>query len=81
MIEPTREALAGKVTLLAELSWWGDPAGPLGPKGDGVLGNVHAGNPLAAPVVLRYWATTLGFVGVHRAGGASASSWLAATMP
>ena len=33
-------------------NWWGDPAGPQGPKGDGVIGNLDAGSPLAAPVDL-----------------------------
>ena len=40
--------------LDARGNWWGDPAGPVGPKGDGVLGYVDAGNPLSAPVVLGY---------------------------
>lgn len=35
-------------------NWWGDPAGPQGPRGDGSGGNVDAGNPLAAPVNLGY---------------------------
>ena len=30
-------------------NWWGDPAGPDGPEGDGVEGIVDAGTPLAKP--------------------------------
>ena len=33
-------------------NWWGDPTGPQGANGDGVLGHVDAGNPLAAPLDL-----------------------------
>ncbi len=40
--------------LDARGNWWGDPAGPQGANGDGVLGYVDAGNPLAAPLNLGY---------------------------
>jgi hypothetical protein len=35
-------------------NWWGDPVGPQGRQGDGVLGSVDASNPLAAPLNLGY---------------------------
>jgi hypothetical protein len=38
----------------ARSNWWGDPAGPLGPNGDGVSGDVDAGTPLNAPVSLSF---------------------------
>ena len=40
--------------LMARSNWWGDAAGPDGPAGDGVAGDVDAAVPLAAPVSLRY---------------------------
>jgi hypothetical protein len=40
--------------LDARGNWWGDPAGPLGPAGDRVAGNVDASSPLAAPLQLGY---------------------------
>lgn len=40
--------------LDARGNWWGDPTGPLGPKGDGAFGRVDASDPLAAPVDLGY---------------------------
>jgi hypothetical protein len=40
--------------LDARGNWWGDPAGPQGPLGDGSIGNVDASNPLGAPVNLGY---------------------------
>lgn len=33
----------------ARRNWWGDPAGPTGPAGDGVSGNVDASEPRPAP--------------------------------
>jgi hypothetical protein len=41
-------------TVNAANNWWGDPAGPAGPNGDGVSGNVDAGLPLATPATLGY---------------------------
>ena len=35
-------------------NWWGDPAGPNGPNGDGVSGNVNTGGALSAPAILGY---------------------------
>jgi hypothetical protein len=40
--------------VVATGNWWGSPAGPAGAGGDGVGGNVDAGGPLGAPVVLSY---------------------------
>ena len=40
--------------LDARGNWWGDPAGPQGPKGNDVSGHIDASNPLTAPVVLNY---------------------------
>lgn len=42
------------VAVRAVGNWWGDPAGPQGPSGDGVSGAVDASGPLAAPRVLGY---------------------------
>ncbi len=36
----------------ARSNWWGDPAGPSGPQGDGVSGNVDTSFSLSAPVSL-----------------------------
>jgi hypothetical protein len=33
----------------AQRNWWGDPAGPEGPAGDGISGNVDATDPLTSP--------------------------------
>jgi hypothetical protein len=44
----------GNATVNAQGNWWGDPAGPNGPNGDGISAAVDASNPLAAPVVLNY---------------------------
>jgi hypothetical protein len=41
-------------TLLAQRNWWGDPAGPAGPRGDGASQGVDATMPLNAPPVLGY---------------------------
>jgi len=41
-------------SVSARGNWWGDPAGPAGPSGDGVSANVDASAPLAAAVVLGY---------------------------
>jgi hypothetical protein len=35
-------------------NWWGDAAGPQGPRGDGSMGNVDVGNPLGSPLNLGY---------------------------
>lgn len=40
--------------VAAQGNWWGDAAGPGGPTGDGVAGDVDASNPSAAPVTLGY---------------------------
>jgi hypothetical protein len=40
--------------LDASGNWWGDPAGPSGPNGDGVAGNVNTSGALASPAVLGY---------------------------
>lgn len=40
--------------LDASGNWWGDPAGPTGPNGDGVSGNVDYSGALPAPVLLGY---------------------------
>jgi hypothetical protein len=45
---------SGNATVMAQGNWWGDPAGPAGPNGDGVSANVDASNPLGALVVLNY---------------------------
>ena len=37
------------LTFFAGDTWWGDPLGPSGPGGDGVIGPVDATNPQAAP--------------------------------
>jgi hypothetical protein len=37
-------------TVNARRNWWGDPAGPLGPAGDGISGNVDASEPRPGPV-------------------------------
>jgi hypothetical protein len=42
------------LTVSAGGNWWGDPAGPAGAAGDGVFGNVDAGNPSATPLGLGY---------------------------
>jgi parallel beta-helix repeat protein len=39
----------GPALLDARFNWWGDPAGPLGPDGDGVEGNVDYSSHLTAP--------------------------------
>jgi hypothetical protein len=44
----------GNATVNSQGNWWGDPAGPAGPNGDGASALVDASNPLAAPVVLDY---------------------------
>jgi hypothetical protein len=44
----------GFLQVAAQGNWWGDPAGPGGPTGDGVSGDVDAASPLAAPVTLGY---------------------------
>ncbi len=44
---------AGNV-VLAQRNWWGDAAGPAGPRGDGVSPGVDASLPLAAPPELGY---------------------------
>jgi hypothetical protein len=44
----------GELPLEARDNWWGDPVGPQGPNGDGVLGDVDARSPLAAPMDLGY---------------------------
>ena len=41
-------------TLDATGNWWGDPAGPNGPNGDGVAGNVDISGALASPAILGY---------------------------
>ncbi len=41
-------------TLNAQNNWWGDPAGPSGPDGDGVSGMVDASSPRGSPVALDY---------------------------
>ena len=47
-----------QATLAARLdargNWWGDPAGPQGPKANDVSGPIDASNPLTAPVDLGY---------------------------
>ena len=40
--------------LDASGNWWGDPAGPSGPSGDGVTGNVTVAGALSAPAILGY---------------------------
>ena len=45
---------SGNATVNAQGNWWGDPAGPNGPNGDGVSAAVDASNPLGAAVVLGY---------------------------
>lgn len=35
-------------------NWWGDPAGPLGPAGDGVSGDVNTASPIAGLIALGY---------------------------
>jgi hypothetical protein len=45
---------SSNVTVGASDNWWGDPAGPFGPKGDGVSGAVNVANPRAAPFTLGY---------------------------
>jgi hypothetical protein len=45
---------SGTQPLDARGNWWGDPAGPGGPQGEGVEGNVDASNPLALPLQLGY---------------------------
>lgn len=42
------------VRLDARGNWWGDPAGPEGPQGDGVVGNVDTSNPLTSSITLGY---------------------------
>ena len=42
------------VSVSAIGNWWGDPAGPMGPSGDGVSGNVDFSNPASAPASLAY---------------------------
>ena len=42
------------VSVSAISNWWGDPAGPQGPNGDGTRGAVDASQPLAARRVLDY---------------------------
>jgi hypothetical protein len=45
----------GDLNLLdATGNWWGDSAGPNGPNGDGVAGNVNFSGALGAPAVLGY---------------------------
>jgi parallel beta-helix repeat protein len=39
----------GPALLDARFNWWGDPAGPLGPDGDGVQGNVDYSSHLTSP--------------------------------
>lgn len=38
------------IRVNASGNWWGDPAGPLGPNGDGTSGSVDAGSPSPAPL-------------------------------
>ena len=44
----------GTGTVAATGNWWGDPAGPAGPAGDGASPGVDGSSPLAAPVSLGY---------------------------
>jgi hypothetical protein len=45
---------AASYTVNARGNWWGDAAGPAGPKGDGVSPGVDIAAPLAAPPALGY---------------------------
>jgi hypothetical protein len=45
---------SSNVTVGASDNWWGDPAGPFGPKGDGASGAVNVANASAAPFTLGY---------------------------
>ena len=49
-----QQGAVASLQLDARGNWWGDPAGPHGPRGDGSIGNVDASNPLGAPVNLGY---------------------------
>jgi hypothetical protein len=42
------------LSIDARNNWWGDPAGPAGPMGDGVSAGVDASSPLQAPPTLGY---------------------------
>lgn len=45
---------SGPIRMPAQRNWWGDPAGPLGLKGDGTDAFVDASQPLSQPVQLSY---------------------------
>lgn len=44
--------LAAGQAIAAQRNWWGDPAGPEGPAGDGVSPGIDASLPLASPPIL-----------------------------
>lgn len=45
---------SGPIRLPAQRNWWGDPAGPHGPRGDGTDSFVDASQPLSQPIQLDY---------------------------
>lgn len=45
---------SASIKVEASGNWWGDPAGPFGPNGDGTSGNVDVGSPSPVPLSLSW---------------------------